>query len=154
MSESAAKQLAGFLGRFDPKVAAVARAALTKMRRRVPGAVELVYDNYNALAIGFSATERASDCIVSLAVFPKGVSLAFYYGATLPDPRGLLQGTGSQNRFLRLESAARLRDPAVEDLLRAAVAQGRSALAATGRGPTIIKSISAKQRPRRPPNRQ
>ena len=151
---SPAKQLAGFIAKFDPAIAQRVRSCRAALRRRLPTAVELVYDNYNALAIGFSATERSSDCIVSLAVFPKGVSLAFYYGATLPDPRGLLQGTGSQNRFLRLESAARLRDPAVEDLLRAAVAQGRSALAATGRGPTIIKSISAKQRPRRPPNRQ
>ncbi len=70
----------------------------------------MVYDNYQFLAIGFGATERASDCVVSLAVSPKGVALSFYYGATLPDPDTVLLGEGKQNRFVRLESAATLAD--------------------------------------------
>jgi hypothetical protein len=151
---SSERQLAGFIAKFDPVIGKRVRSCRAALRRRLPTAVELIYDNYNALAIGFSATQRASDCIVSLAVFPKGVSLAFYYGATLPDPQGLLAGSGNQNRFLRLESAAQLRDPAVETLLRAAIAQARSPLAPTGRGATIVKSTSAKQRPRRLRSRQ
>src|SRR4051794_33669806 len=97
------QQLLTFIERFDPTVVKVVRAARMKLRRRFPTALELVYDNYNALAIGYSASERASDCIVSLAVFPRGVSLSFYYGATLPDPDGILQGNGNQNRFIRLD---------------------------------------------------
>jgi hypothetical protein len=54
-------QLAGFIAKFTPEVAAQARAILAKMRTRLPGAVELVYDNYNALAIGFGPNERASE---------------------------------------------------------------------------------------------
>jgi hypothetical protein len=115
----------------------------------LPTALELVYDNYQFLAIGFAATERASDCLVSLAVSPKGVALSFYYGASLPDPRGVLLGSGKQNRFVRLERAATLSEPAVEELIRAAIAQAKTRLPATGRGRLVIKSISAKQRPRR-----
>lgn len=114
-----------------------------------PTAIELVYDNYQFLAIGFSATERASDCLVSLAVSPKGVALAFYYGASLPDPQGILLGSGNQNRYVRLESASTLAIPAVEELLRSAIAQAKTPLPATGRGYLVIKSVSAKQRPRR-----
>jgi hypothetical protein len=47
-----AKQLAGFIARFDPQVAKLVRAARVVLRKRWPTAVELVYDNYNALAIG------------------------------------------------------------------------------------------------------
>jgi hypothetical protein len=119
------------------------------MRRRFPTALELVYDNYQFLAIGYSATERASDCFASLAVSPKGVALSFYYGSTLPDPQGVLLGSGNQNRFIRLSSAATLAAPAVVALLRAATAQAQSPLPASGRGRTIIKSVSVKQRPRR-----
>lgn len=119
------------------------------MRKRLPSANELVYDNYNFLAIGYASSERTSDCIVSLASYAKGVSLFFYYGAMLADPQELLQGGGKQVRFLRLESAATLSKPQVEALLRAACAQASTPLPQAGRGRLIIKAISARQRPRR-----
>jgi hypothetical protein len=108
-----------------------------------------VYDNYNALAIGFCSSERASDCIVSIPVTARGVSLCFIHGASLPDPRKILLGGGNQTRFLRLGSAKDLDRPEVEALVRAAVARAKTPLPPTGRGRLIIKSVSAKQRPRR-----
>jgi Domain of unknown function (DU1801) len=146
-----AAQLAAFLAKYDPSIGRQVRAMRTAMRRQWPTALELVYDNYQFLAIGYCATERASDCIASLAVAPSGVALSFYYGSTLPDPTGRLLGSGKQNRFIRLTSAATLREPEVVALMRAAVAQARTPLPASGRGRTIIKSVSAKQRPRRRP---
>ena len=86
---------------------------------------------------------------MSLAVSPKGVALSFYYGASLSDPTGILLGSGSQNRFVRLEGAATLALPAVEALLCEAMAQAEIPLPTTGRGHTVIKSVSATQRPRR-----
>jgi hypothetical protein len=148
-----AAQLAGFVAKYDPAVGRLVRATRAAMRKRLPTALELVYDNYQFLAIGYSASERASDCIASLAVSPKGVALSFYYGSTLPDPKGVLQGSGNQNRFVRLTSAATLAEPAVAALIKAAIAQHRTPLPVSGRGRTIIKSISAKQRPRRPSGR-
>jgi hypothetical protein len=146
---SPARQMAGFVARYDPAVGRLVRATRAAMRKRFPTAFELVYDNYQFLAIGYSASERASDCVASLAVSPKGVALSFYYGSTLPDPQGILQGSGNQNRFIRLTSAATLAQPAVAKLIKAAIAQARTPLPASGRGRTIIKSVSARQRPRR-----
>jgi hypothetical protein len=83
-----------------------------------------------------------------LASQAKGMALSFY-GATLPDPDKVLQGSGNQNRFIRLESAATLCKPHVTELMRAAVTQAKNPLPKTGGGRLIIKSISAKQRPRR-----
>jgi hypothetical protein len=146
---SPAKQIAGFIAKFDPDVARVIRSSRATLRKRFPTAIEQVYDNYNFLAIGFCTTERTSDCIVSLAAQAKGVALSFYYGASLPDPCKILQGNGNQNRFIRLESAATLSNPDVQTLLAAAVAQAKSPLPASGGGYSLVKSISAKQRPRR-----
>jgi hypothetical protein len=81
----------------------------------------------------------------------QGIGLSFYYGSTLPDPNKLLQGSGNQNRFIRLESAATLADSQVESLIKAAIEQGETPLPGSGRGKTIIRSVSAKQRPRRKP---
>ena len=108
-----------------------------------------MFDNYNFFVIGYSPTERPSDTIVSLAAGANGVGLSFHHGTTLPDPTGILLGSGKQNRFIRHPSAALLSEPAVETLIRAAVAQSRVPLTTIGAGRTIIKSVSAKQRPSR-----
>jgi hypothetical protein len=147
--ESPAAQVAEFIAKFEPRVAALIRSARRALRKRFPAAHELVYDNYNFLVFGFCSTERPSDCIFSLCANAKGIGLSFYYGSTVPDPYGLLQGSGSQNRFIRLESAAKLDDPRVKELIGAAVAQAETPLPKTGKGRTIIRSVAAKQRPRR-----
>lgn len=144
-----AKQIAGFIAKFDPKVAKLIRSLRMALRKRFPTAIELVYDNYNFLVFGFCTTERASNCLVSLAANAHGVTLFFYWGKTLPDPHKILQGGGNQVRWIRLEGAATLARPEVEGLLSAAAAQAKSPLPTAGRGCTIVKSISAKQRPRR-----
>jgi hypothetical protein len=58
-------RLAGFISKYSPAIAAEGRAALETLRRLVPGAVELVYDNYNGLVVGFSGSDRPSDAILS-----------------------------------------------------------------------------------------
>jgi hypothetical protein len=50
-SESPAQQLGGFVARFRPEIAALIRAARARIRKRLPRAVEMVYDHYNALMI-------------------------------------------------------------------------------------------------------
>ena len=120
------------------------------LRKRMPTATELVYDNYNALAIGFGPSERTSEAIVSLAVYARGVNLYFLYGAHLEDPDRLLEGNGTRGRFVRLPTAKRLAEPGVQALLDAAISDCDPPLPATGRVRTIVKSVSAKQRPRRP----
>src|SRR5271169_855667 len=119
-SGDAEKQLQGFLDKFEPKHQALIRAVRTILRKRLPTANELVWDNYNFFVIGYSSTERPSDSIVAIAAAANGVGLAFYRGATLPDPHHLLLGSGVQNRFLRLESAATLARSEVEELIAAA----------------------------------
>ena len=125
------------------------------MRKFVPGAVEMVYDNYNWLVIGFSPSERPSDAIFSL-VLPAGrVTLCFLQGAGLPDPAGLLEGTGKVVRNIRLYSsgvpdANILDDPEVLSLINVALNRAKVPLPAGARRKLIIRSVSAKQRPRRP----
>ena len=148
-STEAERQLRGFIAKFDPKHQTLIRAVRKALRKRFPTADELVYDNYNFFVIGYSATDRASDSIVSMAAGANGVGFCFIYGAKLPDPKKILLGSGSQTRFIRLESAKVLARPEVEALLAAAIKRAKTPLPETGRGKLIIKSVSAKQRPRR-----
>ena len=54
--QSPARRVAGFIARFDPSIARLVRASRTALRKRFPTAVELVYDNYNALAMAGART--------------------------------------------------------------------------------------------------
>jgi hypothetical protein len=146
---NAERQLKDFVAKFEPKHQTLIRAVRKALRNRFPTANELVYDNYNFFVIGYSPTERPSDAIISLAAGANGVGLCFIHGASLPDPGKILLGSGNQTRFIRLESAAVLARPEVEALVAAAIAQAKTDLKTTGRGKLIIRSVSAKQRPRR-----
>lgn len=150
-AESAEAQLDGFLAKFMPEVEGTARQALGKMRQRLPGAIELVYDNYNALAIGFAPTQRASDAIFSIALYPRWVSLFFLMNGTkLHDPECYLKGSGKMVRHIVLENAAFLDDPVIQDLIAQSLELAPKAIDVAQPRRLIIKSVSAKQRPRRP----
>ena len=148
--KSPERQLAGFIDKYTPEVGALAHGVLAKMRARLPGAVELVYDNYNALAIAFGATERTSEAIFSITLYPRWVSLFFVKGADLPDPHKLLKGSGKTIRHIVLTDAAVLHTPAVRALMTHALERAATPLDATRPNRIVIKSVSAKQRPRRP----
>ena len=147
---SAPKQLTVFMKKYDPALAALAKAALAKMRKCVPGAMELVYDNYNALVIGFGPTARASEAVLSIALYPCWVNLFFLQGARLSDPHGLLQGEGSRVRRVLVRDAAVLDAPGVKALIAQAVAASPIPFPGPRRRHLVIKSVSARQRPRRP----
>jgi len=146
---AAEKQLKGFIGKFELKTQALIRAVRKSLQKRLPAANELVYDNYNFFVIGYSPTERPSDSILSIAAGANGVGLCFIRGASLPDPHKILLGSGKQTRFLRIGSAEVLARPEVEALIVAAVAKSKAPLLPDGKRKLIIRSVAAKQRPRR-----
>jgi hypothetical protein len=148
--DGAQAQLDGFLAKFLPEVAALARSLLEAMTARIPGSQVLVYDNYNALAIGFGPSDKAGQAVLSLAVFPRWVTLCFLQGVGLPDPHGMLKGAGSRVRHVRLETREKLDDPRVQVLIHAALERAEPPFDPAEPARLIIKSISAKQRPRRP----
>ena len=148
-SVPAEEQLAGFIDKFESKNAALIRSVRKALRKRIPTANELVYDNYNFFVIGYSTTERPSDCVVSLAANSKGIGLSFYYGASLPDPHKILEGSGKQNRFVRIPDPSVFDRPEIQELIDAAEAQADPAFLKKGGGQLIIRSVSEKQRPRK-----
>ena len=149
MAPTPEKQVAGFIAKFAPDVAALIRSARRRMRERLPRAIELVYDNYNFFVIGYGPTERPSDAIFSIAAQASGVGLCFLQGAGLPDPKGVLRGSGNRVRNVRLETAATFDRPEVRALIAAALERAKTPMSATGAHRLIIRSVSAKQRPRR-----
>jgi hypothetical protein len=73
------EQFAGFIDKFDSENAFLIRSVRKTLRKRMPTANELVYDNYNFFVIGYCSTERPSDCIVSIAAAANGVGFSFLH---------------------------------------------------------------------------
>jgi len=147
-------QLDSFLAKYSPKIEAFARRTLAKMRKLVPGAIEMVYDNFNWLVIGFGPSERPSEAIFSIVLPPNAVTLCFLQGAGLPDPAGLLHGSGNVVRNIRLYTS-RVKDekvldnPEVLSLINVALNRAKVPMPAGARRKLIIRAVSAKQRLRR-----
>jgi hypothetical protein len=144
------QQLSSFLAKYTPKIAAEGRRALAKMRKLLPGSTEMAYDNYNGLVIGFGPTEKPSLAILSILLMPDHVTLCFLQGASLPDPNRRLKGSGNLVRHVRLVPPTVLDDPEILHLINTALYRAKVPINPKARRQLLIKSISTKQRPRRP----
>lgn len=143
-----AQQLRGFIAKFGPENQRLIRGLRSRLKRWLPGANELVYDNYNFLVIAYCPTQKTGDSYFSIGVDRHGANLFFgYTGARIDDPRKLLQGSGASNRYVRLDSIRKLEDPPVRALIDASIAISKPPPPGTGK--LVIRSISPKQRPRR-----
>jgi len=148
---TAQQQLDGFLQKYSPEMEKLDRASIAHMRKRLPGAVVMVYDNYNSLAVGFGPTEKVSALPLSIAFFPRWATLFFMMGSTLSDPENLLSGKGAKIRSMRLDEGLKtLKSSEVDAFIATAVPQAGWKLDTRATGELIFKSISPKQRPRRP----
>jgi hypothetical protein len=151
-SLSAQAELDRMIARFPPQIARLGRGAISRLRKRLPAANLLVYDNYNGCGVGFSPTERGSGCVLSIVLYPRRVSLFFLQAmrAGLDDTHRLLQGSGNLVRFIPLDSAAMVDSAPVRELMEQALAAAKVPMPRTGKGRVIIKSVSKRQLPRRP----
>lgn len=143
-------QVEKFIAEFTPEIAASIRACRKKMYRFVPRGYELVVNNYNALGFGYSPAETNSRVVMSIVGYPRWVTLFFLKGAGLDDPDCLLQGEGKQVRSIRLRSPEDLDSPAVVRLIRKALQPHAEAFSSAPERKTVIKSVAAKRRARRP----
>ena len=151
MTRAAERELERFLAAFDPAIGRLFLAARRHVLAAAPGASELIYDAYNAVSAAYSFTGRLAEAFLHVAAYAGHVNVGFNRGAELPDPDGILAGSGARIRHVRVASAAELRAPALARLIRAAVAQGRTlAPAGAARAGSVVRpTTGGKRRPKR-----
>ena len=140
-------QFSALLSRFPPEIVALVKRCLPKLRRAVPCPYEIVYDYSNSLVVAFSMSERGYEAIVAMAIFPRYVRL--YFDKSLPDPKGLLEGSGAKVRSVTLEAASDLDHGDIQALIKAAIKHSGVTFPRTGSTRMVIKSKSKKPKPRR-----
>jgi hypothetical protein len=120
-----------------------------------PQANELIYDNYNALAFGWSPTEKMSHIFCSVAIYRgnSNMHFGFYWGAELADPQQLLIGEGKQYRYLRVTDIDTFPKDEIKKLIDEAWQNSLDKVKdpkQITQGKTITKMVSAGKREKKP----
>lgn len=140
---SAEAQLRALVARFAPEQIRLVGAMRRWMSQRLPTAHEVAYEYRSWFVISYSPSARGYEGVLAIRGDATGVKLYLTQGKGLPDPEKLLRGS-AQARWIAVESAPTLARPAVASLVDEAIARHRVPFAATGRGPILIRSRSAR----------
>ena len=151
MSKEQTKDLLKFLKPFEDEIKETALWLRGFVWDLYPSANELIYDNYNALAFGWSPTDRLGHTFCSVAVgrSSKNVHFGFYWGSQIADPDKILLGKGNQYRYILVKDRDDFPRTYIKKLLKEAY---RNSLAKVKdktqimHGATITKSISSVKR--------
>ncbi|MDQ2809472.1 MAG: DUF1801 domain-containing protein [Chloroflexota bacterium] len=117
--------VAAFLAAYSPNVAATALAVRALVRELLPSAQEKVYLGWHAIWIGTGP--KMADQLFVISPLTGRVNLNIRDAVRLPDPAGLLRGTGKAMRHIKLTQPDQVATPAVRALIAAAVAQAQTA---------------------------
>ncbi|MBV8816951.1 MAG: DUF1801 domain-containing protein [Acidobacteriaceae bacterium] len=150
MRRAPGPELLEFLTAYDAHVVDLALRLREVVLEAAPEATEMVYDMYEALAMTYTMSGRLKEAFCHMALYREHVNLGFNYGARLPDPRRLLQGTGKQIRHLRVSTSADLEDPNLHSFLGEAIrfSDSLGGPMKANRPKTIVKEcVGAKRRP-------
>ena len=152
MSKEQTKDLLKFLKPFPDSVRQRALWLREFIWTLYPDSNELIYDNYNALAFGWSPTDRVGHIFCSIAVgrSSHNVHFGFYWGSQIADPRKILLGGGKQYRYILVTSKDEFPKAYIKKLMKEAYANSLAKVKDKKQlmqGATITKSISAKKRP-------
>jgi hypothetical protein len=152
MSKDQTKDLLKFLEPFGVETTDLVMWLRDFARDLCPVANELIYDNYNAVAFGWSPTDRVGHTICSIAVgrTSKNVHFGFYWGSELSDPEHMLLGEGNQYRYVLVKNKKEFPKVYITKLVKEAYANSLLKVKDKKQilhGQTIVKSISTKKRP-------
>jgi hypothetical protein len=132
-----------FLAAYGPDITRLALATRRMLLEEASGAWELIYDAYNAVAAGYSFTERPSDAFIHIAAYANWVNLGFNFGSSLHDPEGVLQGAGKLVRHVRISSPEDLES--ARGFVRQAIQMAKRPSVPVA-GKTVVRAIYEKRR--------
>ena len=120
MTHPAPADLIKFLRPYDPQVQELALTLRALVLEEMAPCYENIYDAYSAVAIGYGTSDKLRDGIFHIAVYSKHVNLGFNEGATLPDPKRILQGNGNQIRHITIKNVEDIKRPELRAYIRRA----------------------------------
>ncbi|MEO8861999.1 MAG: hypothetical protein ABI358_11285 [Ginsengibacter sp.] len=151
MGKEQTKDLVKFLKTFDKKIIDVHMWLRDFAWDLCPQANELIYDNYNAVSLGWSLTDKVGDNICSVVIYRanQNVHFGFYWGNGLSDPDKILLGEGKQYRYILVPDKKKFPKAYMKKLVNESYANSLAKVKDQKQiihGQTIVKSISENKR--------
>jgi hypothetical protein len=151
MSKEEKKDLLLFLKPFGEDITELVMWLREFVWDKYPQTNELIYDNYNALAFGWSPTDKVGHTFCSIAVgrSSKNIHFGFYWGSELSDPDKILLGQGNQYRYILVTDKSNFPETYIDQLIKEAYVISLTKIKDQKQimqGYTIVKSISEKKR--------
>ena len=155
MSKDETKDLIKFLSPFGDDIKELVLWLREFVWDLYPKTNELIYDNYNAVAFGWSPTDKVGHTFCSIAVgrTSKNVHFGFYWGSEISDPEKILLGQGNQYRYILVTDKNKFPKAYIKKLVKEAYANSLSKVKDQKQimhGHTIVKSISPVKREKKP----
>ena len=104
---------------YPPEVQEIAWELRNLIYEVLPQTVEVVWKQQRIAGYG-TGPKKMSEHFSYIGPMKKHVNLGFYYGSELPDPDGLMEGTGKLLRHVKIRSLDEARKPAIRALLEVA----------------------------------
>jgi len=120
MARKPLPDLLDFYKSFDKAVKDIGLELREFVPDKFPDANELIYDNYKALAIGYSLSDKQKEMFCHLAVYSKYVNIGFDHGVDLNDPMQILKGAGNRIRLITVTDFNTFQESYVKTLLKQA----------------------------------
>lgn len=120
MADRPPPALIKFLKPYDPEIRDLALRLRALVLEEMAPCYENIYDAYSAVAIGYGTSDRLRDGIFHIAVYSQHVNLGFNDGATLDDPKGILQGAGNRIRHITIKKPEDIKRPEIRAYIRRA----------------------------------
>lgn len=151
MPKDAIKDLLKFLKSFPEEKQEIALWLREFVWDLYPHCNELIYDNYNALAFGWSPTNRLGHifCNIALGRTSHNIQFGFYWGAEIADPKKILLGKGKQYRYILVQTKDEFPKAYIRKLLKEAYVNSMKKVKDVKqimKEATIVKSISKKKK--------
>jgi hypothetical protein len=108
-----------FLSKYSPEVTGLALALRASLLKQLPDVTEQL--DLPAKMVAYCYGQKYAEMICVIIPSKKGLKLGFYKGTELPDPAGMLEGTGKISRYMQIKSKEQIDSPALKDLLSAAM---------------------------------
>jgi uncharacterized protein DUF1801 len=141
------RALLKFLKPYDKATRNLALELRALLLDEIAPCYENIYDAYSAVAIGYGTSEKLGDGIFHIAVYARGANLGFNDGATLADPKGILEGSGNRIRHIKIRKPEDLNRPELRSYIRRARKQALREARKLGERPVaptgVVSSVKA-----------
>ena len=115
------------ISRSSSRMAELARLLRELILEVDPNVVEVPWPHQQIIGYGVGP-KKMTEHYCYIAPQKEYANLGFYYGAVLPDPEGLLEGTGKNLRHVKVREAVEVSGPALRQLVQLALEERKKAL--------------------------